>query len=200
MTMDELQIISRLKRGNYDALKLLMEQYQDYVYSLARRIVKNPEIAEELTQDVFIKVYQKVNTYQYQSKFSTWLYTIAYRTCLNYTGKKKIIFTEGELSSQTAMDKNTESYLSQIDYNSSKKTDQLDVPDSETKEILWNAIDSLNIQQGLVITLFYLQELSISEIAGLMQAPVNTIKTHLHRGRRNLKEVLLKQYVSEDLL
>lgn len=198
--MDELKVISRLKNGEYEALKLLMDHYQDYVYTMAKRIVRSTGIAEEITQDVFIKVYQKINTYQYQSKFSTWLYTIAYRTCLNYTGKKKIVFSEGDLNTSNQPQENTESYLSHLEFDGQTKLNQPDSSSTETREILWEAIDKLNTQQGVIITLFYLQEMSVSEIASLMQVPPNTIKTHLHRGRSNLKDILLKQFVTEDLL
>ena len=77
--MNENEVIRSLKAGNTDALKNLIDKYQDYVYSIGYQIVKNVEIAEEITQDVFIKVFQKIDSFEERSKFSTWLFTITYR-------------------------------------------------------------------------------------------------------------------------
>ena len=72
--------------------------------------------------------------------------------------------------------------------------------DYQRQLIIYKAIDKLEIKQGVVITLFYLKDFSVSEIAEIMQLSVNTIKTHLFRGRENLKKLLLKDYSLEDLL
>jgi RNA polymerase sigma factor (sigma-70 family) len=72
--------------------------------------------------------------------------------------------------------------------------------DHSQQQIIYKAIDTLDMKQGVVITLFYLKEFSVNEIADIMQISVNTVKTHLFRGRENLKKTLLKDYSVEDLL
>lgn len=190
---NELQVIRKLKCGNLNAIKELMEIHQDYVYTLVYQMLKSHLAAEEITQDVFIKVYKKINTYQERSKFTTWLYTITYRTCLNYLEKKKIVFNITEIENSNKETDNTLDFLSSIETNSSNV-------DSELKNILWTAIDSIPQTQGVVITLYYLQQFSVNEIAKMMSVPQNTIKINLFRGRKSLKEVLLKNFSQEELL
>jgi RNA polymerase sigma-70 factor (ECF subfamily) len=205
--MDEQNLIIRLKNGDLSALEALMELHQNYVFTVALRMVKKKEPAEEITQDVFIKVYKKINSYKERSKFTTWLFTIVYRTCLNYLDKKQIVYSESSLESclnESKVDRSLSSlqqkkgyyprdeYFGQIENISSLEFD--------LQEILWKAIDQLSYQQGVIITLYYIQQFTVSEISEIMQTPSNTIKTQLHRGRNNLKEVLLKKYTLEELI
>ena len=188
----EKQIIDQLKDGDLTAMKALMEIHQDYVYTLVFQMVKSHAVAEEITQDVFIKVYKKIDTYQEKSKFTTWLYTISYRTCLNYLEKKKIVFNLTEIEKSNNANDNSFTYLSSIESDGIRE-------DSDLKNILWEAIDSIPQTQGVIITLFYLQQFSVNEIANMMDVPQNTIKINLFRGRKSLKEVLQKNYSQEEL-
>jgi RNA polymerase sigma-70 factor (ECF subfamily) len=205
--MNEQNLIIRLKNGDLSALEALMKLHQNYVFTVALRMVKKKEPAEEITQDVFIKVYKKINSYKERSKFTTWLFTIVYRTCLNYLDKKQIVYSESSLKSclnESKVDRSLsglqqkksysprDEYFGQIENISSLEFD--------LQEILWKAIDQLSYQQGVIITLYYIQQFSVSEISEIMQTPSNTIKTQLHRGRNNLKEVLLKKYTLEELI
>ena len=104
--MSEQEIIERLKQGDQQALKSIIELYQDYVFTIALQLVKKKETAEEITQDVFVKIYQKISTYEYRAKFTTWLFTIVYRTSLNYLEKKQILVTA---SDYTFLDSNDNS-------------------------------------------------------------------------------------------
>ncbi len=189
----EKNIINSLKNGDLSSMKKLMEIHQNYVYSLVFQMVKSRPVAEEITQDIFIKVYTKIDTYQEKSKFSTWLYTITYRTCLNYLGKKKIIFNLSEIESSTHAESAGLEYFSIIESDGPKE-------DSELKNILWKAINAIPQTQGVIITLYYLQQFSVKEIADMMNIPKNTIKINLFRGRKSLKEILQKNYSQEELL
>ncbi len=191
----EKKLIARLKNGDVQALKQLMEDYQDYVYTLSLQMVKSSQAAEELTQDVFIKVFKKIDTFAERSKFSTWIYTITYRACLNYLEKKQIVFSISEIENENSSDEND--YL----FNKEdEKEEDFSFEENEKQKILWSAIDSLPMQQGIIITLHYLQQFSVREIADMLSIPANTIKTHLFRGRSLLKSILLKNYSQEELL
>jgi RNA polymerase sigma-70 factor, ECF subfamily len=192
--LTEKQLILRLKNGDTDALRTLMQLYQDFVYTLVLRMVKSAPAAEELTQDIFIKVYKKINTFSGKAKFSTWLYTIAYRTCLNFLEKKKIVFSISDLEPKDE-EENT-SFL----FEAETGEEDFSLEQNDRQKILWSAIDTLPVTQGVVITLHYLQQFSIMEIAELLDAPANTIKTHLFRGRASMKALLLKKYSREELL
>ena len=182
-------------------MKDIIELYQDYVYTVALQMVKKKEIAEEVAQDVFIKVYQKINSYEYRAKFSTWLFTIVYRTALNYLEKKHILVAASDFSLPDADDSSIESVQNKFSPQSDwQNTDKVFESDHGQQQIIYKAIDSLDMKQGVVITLHYLKEFSVNEIAEIMQISVNTVKTHLFRGRENLKNTLLKNYSVEDLL
>jgi RNA polymerase sigma factor (sigma-70 family) len=186
MKMDEKEIIQRLKKGDRDAIRAIMHNYQHYVFTVARQIVRNHEMAEEITQDVFIRVYQKIHSYEERSKFSTWLFSIAYRIALNHLRKKQTaavkmetVYRGDEIDERISIDEK---------------------PDGVLQEVLWKAIDSINQEQGVIISLFYLQEFSVQEISQIMGIPQNTVKIKLFRGRNNLRKVLSKNYNPGDLL
>ncbi len=186
MMSNESNIIKRLQKGDTEALRSLMELHQDYVFTIAYRIVKNREKAEEVTQDVFVKVYQNINAYQSRSKFTTWQYTIVYRTALNASNKKDAAHYTDDF------DINNIEYFQTINLESN--------PDFDSVAILERAIDQLSIMQGLCISLFYLNQFNIDEISTILKIPANTVKTHLHRGRKKLRAILLEQYRKEEIL
>jgi RNA polymerase sigma-70 factor, ECF subfamily len=193
--LTEKQLILRLKNGDTDALKTLMQLYQDFVYTLVLRMVKSAAAAEELTQDIFIKVYKKINTFSGKAKFSTWLYTIAYRTGLNFLEKKKIVFSISDIGPESDEGESTS-----LLFDSDTVEEDFMLEGNDLQKILWSAIDTLPVTQGVVITLHYLQQFSIKEISELLGTPINTIKTHLFRGRNSMKSLLLKNYSREELL
>ena len=89
---DDQYYIDAVKEGNVAAFSFLVEKYQKLVYTLALKLMKKPEEAEEMAQDTFIKAYQKIDTYEGKSKFSTWLYSITYNACISELRKRRIDF------------------------------------------------------------------------------------------------------------
>jgi len=196
--MNEQEILKQLKGGDKQALRQLMLMYQDYVYTISLRMVKNSSLAEEITQDVFLRVYYKIGSFREESRFTTWLFTIVYRTCLNHLSKKEnkeeACYTESDRFS----DREISDWPGDDGFSSDDEwTDMESAKDLQI--ILWKAIDLLDQLQGVIISLFYLQEFSVTEISEITGIPVNSVKTHLHRGRKNLKKILLKSYIPEDL-
>jgi len=191
----EKEILDRLKDGDVSAMEPLMQLHQDYVYTVVIQMVKLAAVAEELTQDVFVKVFKKIDTYQEKAKFSTWLYTIAYRTSLNYLEKKQIVFNMSDITSNEYNDEAADFIL-----NEEFETSITRQEESEKQQIVWKAIDAIPEQQGVVIALHYLQQFSVKEIAGMMNVPENTVKTHLFRGRNAIRINLEKHFSLEELL
>lgn len=181
--MDE-KLIQGISEKDEQAVRQMVHEYQNYIYTIALRIVKTKELAEEITQDVFLKVIAKIDTFNRKAKFSTWLFTIVYRTALNAAdhSKKELSLEKVSLSEQQELTSIFEENV------------------QERQRILWQGIDSLKTEQGVVVSLFYLQQFSIAEIAGIMNIPKNTVKSLLFRGRSSLKTILLKEYEVEDLL
>lgn len=185
------QLIDAVIKGDQAAYRSLVERYQKYVFTITYNVLKNREEAEEAAQDVFIKIYRTLRSFERKSKFSTWIYTIAYRTALDYQKKRKY---------NTRSIDTEESYL-QIEDKKSKNPDQ-SMHQADLKEKLQAAIQELKPADASVITLFYLHEKSVQEVAQIMDLTVSNVKTKLHRLRETLRKQLEYQLKTEiqDLL
>lgn len=184
-------IIKAVLNGDHDAYRSLVDRYQHFVFTIAINILKSREEAEEAAQDVFIKVYKMLHSFRGQSKFSTWLYTIAYRTALDYQKKKK---------QQPLSIDNDESFL-QVSDDVSAKPDQT-MQQEDLQDHLQKVIRQLRPTDASIITLFYLHEKSVQEVAQITELTVSNVKTRLHRLREVLRKKLEQQLKTEikDLL
>lgn len=153
------------------------------------RIVDNSEDREEICQDVFIKIYQKLPDFNFQSKLSTWIATIAYRHSINHLKKQKKRFTS---SLDEHLSLGDESVL--VD----NKTPELLFNRKDTKEFLHHLIEKLPVQYKTVLTLFHLEEMSYPEIVEITGMPEGTVKNYLFRARKLLKEKLKNYLVREE--
>ena len=169
----DYEIIEDIKAGNISAYTILLNKYKNMVFTLALNILQNREDAEELTQDAFVKTFNALSSFKKESLFSTWLYRIVINTALNKKKLNKIKFStdEKELADDVYHDMNA--LLNQHEKNDRKKFVQ-------------SAIVLLKDDERLCITMFYLNELSITEINELTDISISNIKILLHRGRKNL--------------
>ena len=166
--------INKIKQGDTSAFATLVNKHKDMVFTICVKIVKKSEDAEELAQDVFMKVYDKLDTFRGDARFSTWLYRIAYNAAISKTRKRRL---EVE-----AIDDYTINNYSVDDIKEELQT----INNEEQHQILKTAMESLSEDDYLIIKLFYLKELpirDISEITGLSQA---NIKVKLHRIRKKM--------------
>jgi RNA polymerase sigma-70 factor (ECF subfamily) len=147
---------------------------------------QNREDAEELAQDIFVKVYRSLADFKGTSKFSTWLYTITYNTSITFLRKKK-------LSTQSIDDERTF-----VQLESQESSFSANLVEQKTRVNRVNeAIASLPPDDAQIITLFYKGDQSLEEIGRIMGLENNTVKVRLHRARHKLKEKLEKDYSSE---
>ncbi len=157
------------------------------VFTLAVKVLRNHEEAEEVAQDVFIKAYTALATFKGESKFSTWLYKIAYYRSLDYLKKHKRSI-------------NTSSIDADTEYHLTSMEDALDgLEAKERKRTIKTAINELPHDDAVVITLHYFEELSLKEIADIMNIEANTVKVRLFRSRKRLA-VLLKNKLEPEIL
>ena len=180
------QLVGEVLKGNQAAFRQLVERYKDYVFTVCYRVLQQREEAEEASQDVFIKVYKTLGGFEQKSKFSTWLYTVAYRTALDKVRTRK----KGNISIDQE-----DSYL-QIPDKENKGAEQL-INTELLKAQLLTAIRQLKPQDAAVVTLFYLKEKSIKEIVEITGLTTTNVKTKLHRTREALKKHLQKQLGKE---
>ncbi len=185
----ETELIAQVLAGKQSAYAELIKRHQRYVFTLALRMVKNREDAEEVTQDCFIKAYRGLANFEQKSKFSTWLYRIVFTTAMTHLRKKKPL-------TDSIDEEDTLIQLSNVG------TDELsDQVERRSKYVyLHQAISQLLPDDAAIITLFYQGEQSLEEIGKALQMDPNTIKVKLHRARQRLKaqlSALLKEEVKE---
>jgi len=169
--IDEKEIIQRVKAGETDCFALLVDRYGDRVFSLIFRITGVREDAEELTQDVFLKVYEKIGSYRGDSAFATWLYRITYNQAISKTRKKKY---ERPVEDETFFN-HTESSTSDHD------------PEKEKKFIaIEKALQMLTGQERILIEMYYYQEKSVEELAQISGLSESNVKVRLFRIRKKI--------------
>ena len=178
--------IDRVLNGDSNAFAPLINRYKDLIFTLVIKIVKNREDAEEVAQDSFIKAYQKLDSFEGKSKFSTWLYTIAYRNALTKVRKKQLETTD------------IDSYVLD-NHKDDHDFPQLEaIKSGEQQKYVRKAIDRLGETDSLLITLFYLHDNSIEEIQEITEMSQSNVKVRLFRARKKLHSelsVLLKEEV-----
>jgi RNA polymerase sigma-70 factor (ECF subfamily) len=187
--LSDIELIEQTLAGNQFAYADLVKRHQRFVFTLAMRFAKGREDAEEIAQDCFVKAYRSLASFQGQSKFSTWLYSIVYTTAMTFLRKKR-------LDTESIDDEGTfvqvESHVSAYDTNN--------VENKSRSYYLNQAIAQLLPDDATIITLFYKGEQSLEEIAQTMGIETNTVKVKLFRARQRLKEKLernLKHEVKE---
>ncbi len=184
--LSDSEIISEVLSGNQKAYAGLVNRYQDYVFTLTLRMIRNREDAEELAQDVFIKTYKYLADFRGASKFSTWLYTIVNNTCITFLRKKKLEVhsLDNEKVFETA-----DSYDSGLRAN---------IVEQKSRQAMVNeAIALLSPDDAQILTLFYKAEQSLEETAKILGIEVNAAKVRLHRARTRLKEKMEIHFAHE---
>jgi len=181
------EIITNVLAGNYQAYAGLVDRYQQYVFTLAFRMVKNREDAEEVAQDSFVKAYKYLRDFRGDSKFSTWLYTIVNNTGISFLRKKKL--------DTYSLDNEKVFELA----DSLGSTMKADLVEQKSKISMVNqAIALLSPDDATIITLFYKAEQSLEETAQVLGIEMNAAKVRLHRARARLKEKM-ETYFPEEI-
>jgi RNA polymerase sigma-70 factor (ECF subfamily) len=179
--MDDSAIVAAVRAGQRDAvLSAILPQYRRKVYSLAWSIVKNSAVADDVAQDVFIKVWRALPSFDGRATFSTWIYAITRNAAISTLRQRRpqvslqdeIVLAEAE----TAL--------------AARAPEVPEERGAAEAERLATALADLPEKQRQVVTLFYLQERSYDEVAEMLAMPLGTVKTLLHRARGRLEQAL----------
>ena len=176
--------IKRVKDGDKEAFGALVDAHKDMVFTVCLRMLTSEADAEEAAQDVFVKAFRSIGSFQAKAKFSTWLYRIAYNHCISVIRKKvKMIdlvddIPEGEVD---------EGEMNGLDSISAE----------ERSRYLKLAIESLAETDAVVVTLFYYDELSLEEIVQVTGLSSSNIRIKLHRSRKKMYQVICENLKSE---
>lgn len=174
MTNDgDLLIIDRILAGEQNLYADLVDRYKSYVYTITFKILLNRPEAEEAAQDAFIKAFHNLSAFHREAKFSTWLYRIAFNTAISYKRKHRQQFQ----SIETTIIAHSGDGESSLEKNDKKK-------------FLAMAMEKLGEADRTALSLFYLQEFSLEEIAEIMSMQANTIKVRIHRARQRVADEL----------
>lgn len=177
MTLNDEQLYERVQSNDKDALKILYRKYEKLLYTYAYKMTSDFNLAEEVVQDVFLKVWQKKDAYKRdRGTFATWLITLTRNSAIDQLRKKKVEMHEyDERDSMTASDKNQFSPI------------ELKVLADEDASVIGKAIENLNEEQQKIIELFYFKAFSQSQIASEMNIPLGTVKSRLRLAVQHLK-------------
>jgi len=186
---NEKYLIEQILRGNKAAFGLLVDKYQPLVAHIVFRMVTNSSEREDICQDIFLKVYQNLKKFRFESKLSTWIARIAYNTAINYLEKKKTEFLEDLSPNQFYLE----------NYIDGQEQPLYIVETQNQKNLLHNEILKLPIKYRMVISLYHLDEMSYAEIGQILDMPVGTVKNYLFRARQILKNKIIKRYQAEEI-
>lgn len=185
--IDDRALVLKILGGDIQAFRHLIRQHEKLVAHMIGRLVRNTAEREELCQDVFLKVHEKLGDFSFQSRLSTWIATIAYRHAINHLRKQKMLFSElPEEQTFTARfiePETPESILAEQDLDS----------------FILKLIDELPAQYKTVLTLYHVEEMSYQEICEITGMPEGTVKSYLFRSRNLLKESV-KKYLGKDVM
>lgn len=179
---DELLIINNVLSGDRNAFGILVDRYQHMAYTIAVRILEDQDEAADVVQEAFIKSYEVLHTFKGDAKFSSWLYRIVYHKSLDRVKmvkrKKTHNYDEAEMELNMVSD-TADVYEKMLS--------------GERKELVRSALSRLKPEEQTLITLYYFEEASVKEIAGIMDLGMDNVKVRLFRTRKRLYALLKGQ-------
>jgi len=188
-----VQLMLRFQKGDEDAFRQLFEKYKTPLLNFIYRYCQDKRIAEELSQEVFLRVYRTASTYQPDAKFSTWIYRIATNICLNEKRTRKYRY-EVELIHRSGADKKRGFEV--VDQKTFTSIDDK-IAQEERLHSVRKAISELPEKQRLALVCNEYEQLSYKEIGEVLQCSEGAVKSIIHRAKTalksNLKKVLYKK-------
>ncbi len=185
---DEWFLIEQLRLRDESAFKSIVARWQDMVFNTAIGIVQNAEDAEDVAQEVFLQVYESINTFKGESKFSTWLYRITITKAMDHIRRKKR--KKRFAFMQNLFGSDNETLYEVPDFNHPG----VSLDNKERAAILFKAIDQLPENQKIAFTLHKMEGLSYQEASEVMNVTVSAMESLMHRAKINLKKYLEKYY------
>jgi RNA polymerase sigma-70 factor (ECF subfamily) len=176
--MNENELITKAQGGDVKAFEDLVRLYQDKIFNIVVYRVKDRALAEDITQEIFIRVFKNINKFSFKSNFYTWLYTVA-NNVIKDSYKKYRSITESlpaEFVPETSIEISEE------------------IKREEIKRVVQEAIFQLSADFQLVLILADMEGLDYKEISQIIKAPTGTVKSRLHRAREMLKDYILKKH------
>ena len=186
--LQERHLIQRAQRGCKESSRALIESHQDRLNAFVWRLVRNRHEAEEICQDTFLRAFGALGGFNFSYRFSTWLFTIGYRLCLNAIRRRKDFTGDVDFGTFARKDESRDVVADEIANSEEAK---------RLRRIIWESVEQLTPPQRAAVILFYRESMSCQEIGEVLEMPAATVKSHLHRARNHLKEMLQSQFVED---
>jgi len=167
--------VERVLKGDTQYFSYFVDKYKDIVYSIAFKVLRNREDAEEMAQESFIKAFKSLHTFKGEAKFSTWLYRITYNNCISEVRKKKIKFVSAD------------------DVQISDEPEELNldgIPAENRAKYVKSALEKLPEDEYTLILLYYFDDKSVEEIGEITKMTESNVKVKLFRSRKKLYTIL----------
>ncbi len=182
-------LVNKILSGDQRAFTALVKRYEKLVWHIVMKLTNDPEVVADISQEIFIRIYQKLKEFRFHAKLSTWIATVAYRTAINEL-KKNSLKNVGET---VDVQKWKEHFI-----NTSHPENI--ATQNELKQMIWEAVNRLPEQYKIVLTLYHLENFNYHEIGEITGMPPGTVKNYLFRARKLLKDMLKKKLKTETFL
>ena len=176
--MNEKQLIDRVIGGDTSAFGYFVDQYQDLAVTIAFRLCGNRQDAEDIVQNAFVKAFHNLHTFRSTSKFSTWFYRIVYNTAITEVRSRKMTYDVDNMQLAETSD-------TFVDWDAIQTIER-----KERESMLESAMQKMPPDESLLLSLYYLEENSVKEIADIVGLTDSNIKVKLHRARKRLAALL----------
>lgn len=178
--LSDLQLVERVKAGDVEAFSELARRHEHIVYNLSYRFMRDSSLAEDMAQESLLKAFRLLRGFRGDCSFSTWLYRVTTSVCLTELNRQK---RRGE----------TELLPGHVERYSEKQPEATDLP-----ELVRRCVTMLPDRYATIMTLFYLEEVTYEEIAEIMEIPMGTLKTWMHRARHQLRKIVEKEIAAHE--
>ena len=191
-------LVDRVLSGESNVFGIIIKNTENLVAKIIFEMIASEGDRKDIAQDVYIKAYQKLPGFKFQSKLSTWIGQICYNTCIDHLRKKKLVFTDSLFETETDSSNELLDMMNTAQGNFDEPVDTF-VIGKNISEIVKKKIEKLPAIYKTLISLYHHEELSYDEIGTITGLPAGTVKSYLFRARRELKNDLLLHYKKEDL-
>lgn len=191
--LGERELIRRVEAEDEAAFEELVRRHQRMVERLAARMLPDARDREEVCQDVFLRVFRRIGSFRGDSRLATWINSIAYRTCLNRLEGREVPVAGSQLGSE----REGSWFPAGIEADEPSPAERMER--REVRDLVEAAIGELRPDYRAAITMYHLEEMSVAEVSEAMGVPEGTVKSHLHRARHRLKELLMETVDAEEL-
>ncbi len=174
----EKRLVTEARAGSQEAARVLVDAHKDRLFAFVRRILRDYAESEDICQEAFLRAFSSLDSFSTEYRFSTWLFTIGYRLCLNQIRRRKALTGELDFSGMATGEQDVAEQVAQSDEA------------RRMKDRIWEAVDRLSVPQRATMLLYYREGMSCQAVAETLGMPTATVKSHLHRARGRLRDAL----------